>query len=156
MAKGGSYVLVASVLAVCSISALLTLGREYVSEYELYNAAQVKACEYIEENTKEDAVILTNTRHNNAIPSLTGRSIVCGAGTFLYYHGLNYQDRESEVNQMYINPAGTTDLLEKYNVSYIFIGDDERASYPEMDENVFRSMYQCVYSEGGVSLYKVK
>lgn len=156
LAKGGSHVFVASVLVICSISALLTLGREYVSEYELYSAAQVKACEYIEENTKEDDVILTNTRHNNAIASLTGRNIVCGAGTFLFYHGLNYQDRESEVNQMYINPAGTTDLLKKYNVSYILVGDDERASYPEMDENVFQSMYECVYSEDGVFLYKVQ
>lgn len=156
LAKGGSFAFVASILVICSISALLTLGREYVSEYELYSAAQVKACEYIEEHTKEDVVILTNTRHNNAISSLTGRNIVCGAGTFLFFHGLNYQDRENEVNQMYTNPAGTTDLLKKYNVSYILIGDDERASYPQMDEKVFQSMYECVYSEGGVSLYKVQ
>ena len=154
--KTGSIVFVAFILIICSISAVITLGREYHSEYELYSASQVKVCEYIEENTKEDDIILTNTRVNNAINSLTGRSIVCGSSTFLYYHGLDYEDREIAVNEMYNNPAGTTELLKQYHVSYILVGDDERASYPAMDESIFQSMYECVYNQDGVSLYKVQ
>ena len=71
-----------------TVSGILTLVREAVSEYQLYSAAQVKLAEYAEANTPPDAVYLTGTRHNNEIASLSGRNIVCGADSFLYYHGL--------------------------------------------------------------------
>lgn len=155
--KIGSVVLGAVVLTICMTSAVLTMGREYVSgeEYELYGKDQVALCEYIEDNTPADAVILTNGRHNNAVSSLTGRNIVCGSGSFLFYHGLDYQGREQEVSDMYTNPAGTTGLMEKYNVSYILVGPDERNSYA-VDEATIQSMGECVFSENDVQLYKIK
>lgn len=144
------------VLVVATVSAVLTMGREYVSEYEIYSASQVELCKYIEENIAPDAVILTDTRHNNAVSSLTGRNIVCGAGTFLYYHGLDYQGREQEVSQMYLSPGTTQEFLKKYNVSYILVGPEERSSYTGLDEGTLQQMYSCVYQEGEVSLYQVK
>lgn len=146
----------AAIMAVCTVSAVLTMGREYVSEYQLYSADQVKVCEYIEQTAEGDAVILTNQRHNNAITSLTGRNIVCGAANFLYTHGLNYQGREQEVVQMYSDPNGSTNLFEKYNVSYILVGEDERASYENLDEAAIALKYPCVYESGSVKLYQVK
>lgn len=145
------------VLAVCTVSGVLTMGREYVSgkEYELYSADQVSLCDYIEKNVKADAVILTNCRHNNAVSSLTGRNIVCGAGTFLYYHGLNYQEREAQVGQMYTTPLQSQDLFEQYKVSYVLIGPDERSSY-SVDEAGIQSLGECVFSQNDVQLYKIK
>ena len=155
--KVGSIVLGVFVLVICMTSAVLTLGREYASgaEYELYSKDQVALCEYIEEHTEASSVILTNGRHNNAVSSLTGRNIVCGTGTFLYYHGLDYLGREQEVTNMYTDPAGTTDLMEKYNVSYILVGPDERSSYA-VDEAAIQSMGECVFSQNDVQLYKIK
>lgn len=145
------------IVVVCTTSGLLTLGREYVSgeDYELYSADQVSLCHYIEENTAPDSVILTNCRHNNAVASLTGRNIVCGSGTFLYFHGLDYQGREAQVGQMYTTPLQSLDLFEQYNVSYILIGPDERGSYA-VDEASIQTMGECVYSQNDVQLYKIK
>lgn len=145
------------VIAVCTTSGILTMGREYVSgeEYELYSADQVSLCDYIEKNVKADAVILTNCRHNNAVASLTGRNIVCGAGTFLYYHGLNYQEREAQVGQMYTTPLQCQNLFDEYNVSYVLIGPDERSSF-SVDEASIQSMGECVFSQNDVQLYKIK
>lgn len=155
--KGMTRILYAvAILSVCMVSGVLTMGREYVSEYQLYDADQVAVCEYIEENLPADAVILTDTRHNNAISSLTGRNIVCGTGTFLYYHGLDYQGRESEVQEMYTSPAQSIHLLEKYRVSYILIGPHERVSYESLDEATIAQKYKCVYEGGSVRLYKVQ
>ena len=155
--KVGSIVLGVFVLVICMTSAVLTLGREYASgaEYELYSKDQVALCEYIEEHTEAGSVILTNGRHNNAVSSLTGRNIVCGTGTFLYYLGLDYLGREQEVTNMYTAPAGTTDLMEKYNVSYILVGPDERSSYA-VDEAAIQSRGECVFSQNDVQLYKIK
>ena len=56
---------------------------------------------------------------------------------------------------MYTNPAGTTDLMEKYNVSYILVGPDERGSYT-VDEAAIQAMGECVFSQNDVQLYKIK
>ena len=93
----------------------MTIARECVSDYELYSKAQVDATEYIEKNTDERAVFLTGDNHNNAVAALTGRSIVCGADTFLCYHGINTVERKSEVANMYADPVGNKELYKKYN-----------------------------------------
>lgn len=145
-------IIYAGVLFLSSISAILTMGREYVSDYELYSKDEVEICRYIEKNTKADDVILTDTRHNNGVSSLTGRNIVCGAGTFLYYHGLSYQQQEADVMAMYQNPADLT-LFEKYNVSYIYIGNSERNNYGISSEDAFLQNFEVEYQSGDAALY---
>ena len=154
--KVGSYVCGACILFIATISGILTIGREWKSgaEYELYNKDQIALCEFIEKNLPADAVILTNDRHNNVVTSLAGRNIVCGTGTFLYYHGVSYQDRLTEIKAVYEAPLSNTEILKKYNVSYILVGPEERGSY-SVDEAAIQSMATCIFSENGVQLYQV-
>ena len=100
-------------------------------------------------------MILTDTRHNNGVVSLTGRNIVCGAGTFLYYHGLSYQQQEKDVMTMYQNPADIT-LFDKYDVSYVYIGSSERSNYGISSEDAFLQNFEVVYQSGDVILYRRK
>lgn len=137
-----------------TVSAGLTMGREWVSDYELYSADSVKACRYIQEETKPGDVILTGTQHNNAVASLTGRNIVCGAGTFLYYHGLDYGQRESDIPLMYQDPAGYADLFQKYGVKYVYVSGTERGSYAVNDQGL-SEIADCIYSEGEVMIYQM-
>ena len=105
-----------------------------------------------------DAVFLTNTRHNNEISSLTGRTIVCGADTFLYYHGLNTSKRQKEVQQMYEMPLQSAALFEKYNVSYLVVSPYERSSY-QIPEETFAEYFEEVFvyetPYGRTLLYRV-
>lgn len=149
------YSVMTVVIFVSSISALLTMGREFVSDYELYSYDEVEVCKYIEKHTDAKDVILTDTRHNNGVSSLTGRNIVCGTGSFLYYHGLAYKEQEADVARMYTEPQNT-ELLDKYNVSYVYIGPSERTSYAIVSEDAFRQNFTEVYREGDVVLYKRK
>lgn len=135
-------------------SGVLTLGREAVSNYQLYSPAQVALAEYIEANTECDAVFLSNTRHNNEIPSLTGRSIVCGADTFLYFHGIDTSARKVELQLMYEAPLENLALYEKYDVSYVVISSFEKNSY-HIDETVFKQHFKEVFSYGDVHLYQI-
>lgn len=151
--KIGACVLGACVIFVCTISAVLTMGREYNSDYELYSADQVALCEYVEDNTDPHDVILTNNRHNNAVASLTGRNIVCGSSSFLYYHGLDYSVQENDARTMYETPS--IDLLKQYNVKYILVGPEERSSYT-VDEASIQAMCDVVFSQNDVVLYKVR
>lgn len=145
--------LVTILLFISSISALLTMGREIVSDYELYSADEVRMCRYIEKNTQPEDVILTDTRHNNGVVSLTGRNIVCGSSSFLYYHGVDYAAREQDVAAMYGNPGDMT-LYDKYDVDYVYICNSERYNYSITSEDAFLENFQLVHQEGSVNLYK--
>ncbi len=138
-----------------TISGILTLGREAVSRYQLYGASQVKLAEYIEAYTAPNAVFLTGTRHNNEIASLTGRNIVCGSDSFLYFHGLDTTERKNHLQLMYEAPLEHMELYEKYNVSYVVVSSYERSQYAVAEENI-RSLFPRVFSWGDMALYQVR
>ena len=148
-------VLAAAFMVLCTLSAVLTLGREYVSEYQLYDSDHMAAAEWVYSNTDTDDVILTNTRHNNEIACLTGRSIVCGSDIFLYYHGINTTHRKADVQDMYEDVAESADLYEKYSVDYVMVSSWEKSDY-YIDIPLFEQMFEKVFEQGGVALYKVK
>lgn len=155
------YAATAVLIVLFTISGFLTMIREYYSGtknvcYELYSGELLDVCRYIEKNTPANAVILTANNHNNAVASLTGRNIVCGSGTFLYYHGLNYSEREAALSQMYENVEASNNLYKLYNVSYILVGPDELNTFPNLDEQTIYSKYTCEYSTNQVRLYRVK
>lgn len=146
---------VAVVTALATFAAILTMGREYVSDYELYDASYVALAEWVDTNTQPDDTFLTATNHNNAIASLTGRSIVCGAGTFLYYHGVDYGQNEADVKTMYEDASQRDALLRKHNVDYIVIGAWELGSYSISDYEEMLSSYDVVYNKDGVVVLAV-
>ena len=149
-----SRFLIGLFLFICSFSAILTLGRESVSRYQLYSASQMALAEYVEEHTAPDAVFLTNTRHNNEIAALTGRNIVCGADSFLYFHGLDTSQRKTDLQLMYEAPLEHMDLYEKYHVTYVVISAYERNSY-QIQEEIFQNYFTEVLSFGDVNLYQM-
>lgn len=152
---GGAKWFAGSFLFFSMISAVLTMGREVVSEYQLYGASNVKLAQYIDENTPTNAMFLTQTRHNNEVSSLAGRNIVCGADTFLYYHGFNTTERKEDIRQMYEAPASSLTVYEKYDVAYVVVTNWERANYA-VDEAALLELFELVFEEGDARLYQVK
>ena len=163
-------VLFGALLASMLISGVMTLAREYVSGdhlgvvdgrlryrengYQVVSAELCDAAEWIKANTEPDATFLTATNHNNAVAMLTGRNIVCGAPTFLYFHGVNYGERYHNVERMYEEPnACFTELAEKYGVDYVLLGSWEYGSY-SVDTGFFSGLVP-VWQEGGTVIYSV-
>lgn len=138
----------------CTLSAVLTIGRESVAEYQLYSKSQMDAAQYISENAEPDDTVLTGTRHNNEIAALTGRNIVCGSGTFLYFHGIDYSTQNAAVLSMYMDPAGSAALFDRYSVDYVMVSSYERSDYG-IDGSVFASLYEKVYDDGETQIYAV-
>lgn len=143
------------ILAICFIAGILTLCREFISDMQLYQPSAVKLAEYVETNTAVDSIFLTDSRHNNEIASLTGRSIVCGSGSFLFYHGINTTERNQDVKNMFESPYYNSALFEKYNVDYVVISPYEDRNYV-IDKSWFDSNCSLVFQENNFYLYKVK
>lgn len=138
------------------LSGVLTLGREYVSEYQLIDSDQVAAADYVKENTEPDATFLTYNNHNNCIATLTGRNIVCGSGSYLYFHGVDYSAREEALALLYENPSVYfSTYTKRYNIDYVFISSSELANY-QVDLAYFATNLGVFYQNGTVTIYRVR
>ena len=135
-------------------SGLLSLARETISHYRLFSCEQKTAAEFISKNTEPDALFLTATNHANAVAVLSGRSIVCGPGLYLYFHGVDYQPREKLVSRMYGGGEAFLRAAAELGVDYVYIGEHERASCA-VDEPWFAARYPLVYDQGGIRIYHI-
>ncbi len=151
---GGVRILAGIFMFFTLFSGVLTLQREIVSEYQLYGTSHVKLAEYINENTEKDAVFLTNNRHNNEIASLTGRNIVCGSDSYLYFHGIDTSMRKEDLQKMFEQPQSAGDLYEKYQVDYVLVSSYERTNY-QVAEQYFIENAELVFSDNDVQLYQL-
>ena len=110
-------------------SSAMTIIRECKSEYQVYTKDEVELSDKIRNVSAPDDVILANSYHWNPVTPLTGRSIVTGTGTYLYYHGIDTSEREADVADMFEYPEENADLFRKYGVKYILISNAERGNY---------------------------
>lgn len=148
-------VLAAMTCVVLFLSGALTLAREYVSEYQLIGSDEVLAAEYVIENAEADALFLTNNNHNNCIAALTGRNIVCGSGSYLYFHGVDYSEQEESLSLLYEQPSLYFDFYaEKYGIDYVLIGSHERANY-DIDYTYFEEHFSVFYENDSLVIYSV-
>jgi len=162
LARGGvrnrasTAALSALVCVTLFLSGILTLGREYVSEYQLINQNELLAANYVKENAAPDATFLTYNNHNNCIAALTGRNIVCGSGSYLYFHGVDYSAREEALALLYEQPSTYfVALAKEYHIDYVLIGDNERANY-NIDFDYFESQFDVFYQNDSVIIYRVQ
>lgn len=144
----------AGLVALTSVSAVLTMGRETVASYELFGSGALDLAQWVEENTPTHSVILTDTRHNNEIASLAGRDVVCGSPSYLYFHGLPYWESQQAAEVIYQHPEGSQPLVEQLGVDYILVSDFERVSY-QVDTEALDRLYTRVYDDGSRVLYQV-
>lgn len=149
----GTRILAGLVCAALFLSGTLTLVREWKSEYQLIGADEVEAAAFIQERTAQDATFLTHNNHNNAVAALTGRNIVCGSGTFLYFHGVDYSAREKALAGLFEEPETTLQALkEVYSIDYVYVGPYERGNY-NCNIAYYAAHCRVVFDNGSVVIY---
>ena len=132
----------------CVATGTLSIARECVSDYQMFSAQDVAAAEFVEQTTERDAIFLTGTQHINFVSSLAGRRIVCGPDTWLYYHGFDTSERQTDIRAFYADPVGQAAVLEKYGVSYILLSGNERYSMA-VDTAALEREYTRIYASPG-------
>ena len=87
-----------------------------------------------------------------AVAALTGRDIVCGTSSYLYFHGIDYSRQRVDERKMLEKPAECAGLFEQYGVDYVYISNHERMAF-DVDEIWFCENAKQVFSEGDVSVF---
>jgi YYY domain-containing protein len=69
-----------------------------------------------------------------------------------------FEGRQGDVDRLYTteSTAEVADIVRKYNVDYIYVGELERQTYPAAALEKFDGMYGVAYREGDVVIYRVK
>ncbi len=152
--------LLAALLIVSLNAGVLTLIREALSGmpkygYELYSSDEIAAAAYIMENTEPDAVFLTDDNHDNPVAVLTGRNIVCGSGSYLYFHGVDYDRQRRDAEAMLTDPAFFERYKDAYDLDFVYMGGYERAMSGNIDAYLSDN-YPVVFETGGVTIYGLR
>jgi len=151
----GRAVLAAFFLFSSIFSGCLSLGREAVSSYQLFSATAVRAGDWILANTDKNAVFLTGQQHINPVASLAGRQILCGSDLYVFFHGLNYREEQAACRLFYEDPEGCRDVLDRYQVDYIYVSDYERADF-DVDTEAIEMNWPLVYENRDVRIYDAR
>lgn len=150
----GRHVLAALLAVTTFLSAGLTLWRECVSSYQAFSTPAVEAGEYIRDNTEEHSVFLTGRHHLNPVIAIAGRTIVCGPDLWLYWHGFNTSEREADIADFYADPAGHAEILDKYDVDYIYVSSYERSDYV-IDMDALDALYERIFENNEAIVWHV-
>ena len=145
---------------VCLNAGVFTLIREALSGvpdygYELFNADETAAAEFVLENTAPDALFLTDDNHDNAIAALTGRNILCGSPSYLFYHGLDYEPYKKLAKDMLTDVNVFRTQLAGSGIDYVYVSQYER-SMPGLIQAYLDAHYPLVFSSGDISIYDVR
>lgn len=134
-------------------SGSLCIGREINSRYVQFDRYGVAAAEFAAQHTAKDALFLTANFHNNPIAALAGRNILLGSPCFVYFHGLNYQDRATQIQTMFVDKGRFQELSRQYGVDYVYLSNYERDQFHVLP-NYFQE-YPQVYANEQVSIYAI-
>ncbi len=128
------------------------------------NIHDSEAVDWINTNIEGRPVMLeahgNSYTYANRISTLTGLPTILGWHTheWLWKDDYNWvESRKKHVQEIYegTEEAAVKELLESYDVSYIYIGDEERNTYA-VNEELLWSLGEIVFKNEGVTIVQVK
>ncbi len=138
---------------IAMFGSVLTVGREALSDYWQWSADDIAMADYIDDNAETDAVFLTSDSHLCPVFSLAGRRILCGSGSFVYYHGMNYTAEYNAMQQLYENPDEVS--LAQWGIDYVLFDSYVFSNIQNADESWYAARYPLWYENGGSRIYKI-
>ncbi|MBI4301305.1 MAG: hypothetical protein HY664_01710 [Chloroflexi bacterium] len=129
------------------------------------NPSEYEAIQWLSKNTKGTPVIVEATgpeySQYGRISARTGLPTILGwAGHELQWRGSShpFQGREEDVARIYQSPnqEEVRAILQKYQVSYVYVGSLERAKYGEQALANFQDILKVAYTNPGVTIFQVK
>ena len=144
-------------LAACCFAGMfgsvLTVGREALSDYPQWSADDMALADHIDENAESDALFLTSDSHLTPVFALAGRRILCGSGSYVYYHGMDYSAEYNAMRALYETPD--EDTLAAWGIGYAVFDSSVYAKFAA-DESWYAARYDVWYENAACRVYKIK
>ena len=109
----------------------------------------------IRNSTNPLDIFVTASQHNTLVMVWAARPILLGYTAWVWNFGFNYQQRESDVDKIFLGGEESKILLKKYNVKYLLIGPTEFSDL-HANEAYFQNNYPLAFSNDNNRIYKIK
>lgn len=141
------------IIIVINFTGLVSLIRESALKYQLSDSLEIQLAEQIIEKTDNDSIFLTADRHNHPATMLAGRKVLMGYRGWLWTHGIDYQEVERDVLAIYEGTNRSHELLDQYQVEYIFLGPTEINDF-RANQNFFAKNFELVIDHPRGQVYR--
>lgn len=131
---------------------VLTVGREIVSDYQHWSADDLALGEFVSENAASDALFLTSDRHTEPVFAWAGRRILCGSGSYVYYHGMDYSNEYQTMRTLYEAPEES--LLAAWGIDYVVFDASVDAEFAAR-EDWYAARYPLWYQNDSARIYRI-
>lgn len=121
---------------------------------QMFDRTGLEIGQTVIDRSPPDSVWLTAQMVNNPVSVLGGRRVVLGYTGNLWSYGLEFGQREEDVQAMFEGRPGTEQLLAKYGVDFVTIGPAERGDEGyKVNEAFYRERYPVWQTFGPVTVY---
>jgi hypothetical protein len=147
--------LLASALAsLCIASGLLALHYEDVDHQLLFTYEEMAAAAVAREQTNEHALFLTAPAVHQPILSLAGRAVLRANTPWLWSHGYEFAAREADVKSIYAGSDEARELIDYYQLDYIYLGPEER--YAGANQRFFDEQFPVIYRSPNIAIFDAR
>ncbi len=141
-------------IPVAMLSGLLAILRESTTHWQMASAADLQTARDLAPRLQPQAIVLTADTHIHPVPFLIGNPVVMGYRGWLWSHGFDFSQTQDDVATIFAGGSHAQELLQKYNVGYVYISPLERTQY-NIEESFFASHYARIYQSQDISVYQV-
>jgi hypothetical protein len=121
------------------------------AEYREFDAQGIAAASFISAQAPPRAVVLHTPTYNSPV-FLTGRRSLLGYPGWMWSRGLDYGQRNTDIQRIYAGEPDADALLRQYGVDYVLIGPAEFAA-SKVNEP-FWSQHKQVWQAGAYRVYQ--
>lgn len=144
--SGKPKVLQGLAVFLCILTPVLLFAWTFQSTWIGLTNAELSAGNWIEKNVPQKAVFAAAPVHNTPIDAVAGRFRLTGYPSWMGNYGLDFGPRENALNRAYCGtPAESLSVLRTWNVSYAYVGPNEKAkyacAYPFGNDGAFGKVY---------------
>ena len=148
------------VLVFSIFSSVLVATWNVSTSYSCADAGEYETGIWVRENTPEKSVFLTWSSIHAPVSMIGGRLRVLGYVNWAYGHGLDFWEREEDIERAYRgNISDTVEVMRKYGCEYVYVGKEELRNAPEcLKKFEDREQLEKVYEDpsGKNHIFKIK
>jgi hypothetical protein len=146
-----SLVATALMLA-CIATGITALQSERLQSTLLFDKEEIAAATFVTQQTSPQSLFLTAPITKQPILCLAGRKILRGPTSWLWSHGYEFRDREADVRRIYAGTSDAKELLNYYNVDYVFVGIAER-EHLHAQQSFFDANFPVLFKSSSITIY---
>jgi hypothetical protein len=122
------------------------------SEYQEFDPQGIAAAQEISSQALPQAVVLHAPTYNSPV-FLTGRRSLLGYPGWMWSRGLDFGQRNTDIQRIYSGEPGADALLRQYNVDYVLLGPAEYAAFKVNEP--FWMQHEKLWQAGAYRIYQI-